>query len=142
MRTLLGTILVFVCIQSNSLTITSLVISTKRRLNLHIQKLVKKEIIKWLDVGNIHTIVNSSWVYPVQCMLKKGGITVVPNVNNDLVPMLSIIVWKVCIDYHKLNAWIEKNHFHMSFIDHMLDLFAGKGWYFLLDGYQATIRFP
>uniref|UniRef100_A0A3Q7FJN7 Reverse transcriptase domain-containing protein n=1 Tax=Solanum lycopersicum TaxID=4081 RepID=A0A3Q7FJN7_SOLLC len=32
------------------------------------------------------------------------------------------------MDYQKLNAWIEKDHFPMPFMDQMLDGLAGKGW--------------
>ena len=40
------------------------------------------------------------------------------------------------MDYQKLNAWIEKDHFPMPFMDKMLDRLAGKGWYCFLDGYS------
>ena len=39
------------------------------------------------------------------------------------------------MDYRKLNAWTEKDHFPISFMDQMLDRLAGKGWYYFLDGY-------
>ena len=39
------------------------------------------------------------------------------------------------MDYQKLNAWIEKDHFPMPFMDQILDRLAGKGWYCFLDGY-------
>ena len=39
------------------------------------------------------------------------------------------------MDYRKLNAWIEKDHFPMPFVDQMLDSVARKGWYYFLDGY-------
>lgn len=62
-------------------------IEHQRRLNLPMQEVVKKEIIKWLDAGVIYPIANSSWVCHVQCMPKKGGFNVVPNVKNDFVQM-------------------------------------------------------
>ena len=43
----------------------------------------------------------------------------------------------VCMDYRKLNAWTEMDHFPMPFMDQMLDTLAGKGWYCLLDGYSG-----
>ena len=49
------------------------------------QEVVKKEIIKWFDVGAIYPIADSSWVCLVQCVPKKGGITVVLNENSELV---------------------------------------------------------
>ena len=101
------------------------------------QELVKKEIIKWLDVGVIYPIADSSWVCHVQCVPKKGGITMVPNEINELVPMRLVIGWRVCMDYRKLNAWTEKDHFPMSFMDKKLERLAGKGWYCSLDGYSG-----
>ena len=41
------------------------------------------------------------------------------------------------MDYQKLNAWTEKDHFPMPFRDHMLDRLAEKGWYYFLDGYSG-----
>ena len=48
---------------------------------------MKNKIIKWLDAGVVYPIIDRKWVSPVQCVLKKGNITVVPNEKNDLVPM-------------------------------------------------------
>uniref|UniRef100_M1DBA5 Retrotransposon gag protein n=1 Tax=Solanum tuberosum TaxID=4113 RepID=M1DBA5_SOLTU len=110
-------------------------IEHQRRLNPPMQEVVKKEIIKWLDAGVIYPIADSSWVCPVQCVPKNGGLTVVPNERNEFVPMRPVTGWRVCIDYRKLNAWIEKDHFPMPFMDQMLDRLVGKGWYCFLDGY-------
>ena len=41
------------------------------------------------------------------------------------------------MNYEKLNAWTEKDHFPMPFMDHMLDRLAGNGWYCFLDGYSG-----
>jgi len=41
------------------------------------------------------------------------------------------------MDYHKLNAWTEKDHFSILFMDQMLDCFVGNGWYCFLDGYSG-----
>ncbi|XP_070015443.1 uncharacterized protein [Nicotiana sylvestris] len=43
----------------------------QRRLNLSMQEVVKKEIIKWLDAGVAYPIADSSWVSPVQCVPKR-----------------------------------------------------------------------
>ena len=74
---------------------------------------------------------------PVQCVPKKGGMIVVPNGKNNLVPMRPVIAWRVCMDYRKLNAWTEKDHFHVLFIDQILDRLTGKGWYYFLYGYSG-----
>ena len=103
-------------------------IEHQRRLNPPMQEVVKKKIIKWLDAGVIYPITYSSWVCPVQCVPNKGGITVVPNEKNELVPMRPVTGWRVCMNYRKLNAWTEKDHFRMPFMDQMLDRLAGKGY--------------
>ena len=80
-------------------------------------EVVKKEIIKWLDVGVIYPIADSNWVCPVRCVPKNGGMTVVPNEKNELVPMMPVTEWRVCMDYRKMNAWTEEDHFSMPFTD-------------------------
>ncbi|KAK8708352.1 hypothetical protein V6N13_059394 [Hibiscus sabdariffa] len=52
------------------------------RLNPAMKKVVMKEIIKWLDAGIICPKSDSSWVSLVQCVPKKGGMTVVTNEAN------------------------------------------------------------
>ncbi|KAL5566225.1 hypothetical protein UlMin_029389 [Ulmus minor] len=52
-------------------------IEAQRRLNPVMKEVVKKEIIKWLDAGIIYPISDSSWVSPIQCVPKKGGMTIV-----------------------------------------------------------------
>ena len=113
-------------------------IEHQRRLNPPMQEVVKKEIIKWLDAGVIYPIGDSSRVCPVQCVPKKGGMTVVPNEKNEMRPVTG---WRVCMDYRKLNSWTEKDHFPMPFMDQMLDRLAGKRWYCFLDGYRGIVRF-
>ena len=85
------------------------------------QKVVKKDIIKWLDVGVIYPIADNSWVCHVQCVPKKGGMIVVPNERNELVLMWPVTGWRVCMEYRNLNACTEKDHFPMPFMDQMLD---------------------
>ncbi|XP_049394678.1 uncharacterized protein LOC125858965 [Solanum stenotomum] len=96
------------------------------RLNLPIQEVVKNEIIKWLEESVIYPIADSKWVSQVQCVPKKGVITVVPNEKGELVPMRSVIGWRVCMDYGKLNLWTEKDQFPMPFMDQMLDRFSER----------------
>ena len=48
--------------------------------------MLRKEVIKLLDNGIIFSISDSKWVRPIQVVLKKGGLTVVKNEFNNLVP--------------------------------------------------------
>ena len=101
------------------------------------KEIAKKEIIKWLDTGIIYPISDKSWVSPVQCIPKKGRVTVVANEKSKLIPIRTVTRWRVCIDYRKLNKAVRKDHFPLPFIDHMLDRLAGKKYYYFLDGYSG-----
>ncbi|GKE52363.1 hypothetical protein Tco_1487519, partial [Tanacetum coccineum] len=70
------------------------VVQKQRRLNPNIQEVVKKEIMKLLDTGIIYPIADSPWVSPIHCVPKKGGITVVTNKNDELVPTRTITGWR------------------------------------------------
>ncbi|XP_070029787.1 uncharacterized protein [Nicotiana sylvestris] len=60
------------------------------RLNPNMKEVVRKEVIKWLDTGIVFPISDSKWVIPVQCIPKKGGMTVVTNENNDLIHIQTV----------------------------------------------------
>ena len=100
---------------------------------------VKAEVIKLLDAGLIYPISDSSWVSPVQVVPKKGGITVVPNEKNELIPMRTVTGWRVCIDYRRLNDATRKDHFPLPFIDQMLERVFGHEVYCFLDGYSGYV---
>lgn len=97
--------------------------------------MIKKEIIKWLDVGVVYSIADSKWVRPIQSIPKKYGTTVVPNEKNRLLPMRLVTGWRVGMEYRKMNIWTKKDHFPMPFMDQMLDRLMGRGWYYFLNGY-------
>ena len=65
-------------------------IEHQRRLNPNLKEVVKKEIIKLLDAGVIYPISDSNWVIPVHVVPKKGGITVVKNDKDELIPMRTV----------------------------------------------------
>ncbi|XP_073152897.1 uncharacterized protein [Henckelia pumila] len=56
---------------------------------------------------------------------EKGGITVIKNEQNELIPTRTVTGWRVCIDYRKLNDTTRKDHFPLPFIDQMLERLAG-----------------
>ncbi|RVW76984.1 Transposon Ty3-I Gag-Pol polyprotein [Vitis vinifera] len=51
----------------------------QRRLNPHLQEVVRTEVLKLLQAGIIYPISDSPWVSPTQVVPKKSGITVVQN---------------------------------------------------------------
>ncbi|GJS04057.1 reverse transcriptase domain-containing protein [Tanacetum coccineum] len=59
----------------------------QRRVNPKIHEVIKKEVIKLLDAGLIYPISDSPWVSPIHCVPKKGGMTVVENEDNELIPI-------------------------------------------------------
>nr|GEX80773.1 hypothetical protein [Tanacetum cinerariifolium] len=61
-------------------------VQNQRRVNPKIHDIIKKEVIKLLDAGMIFTISDSPWASPIHCVPKKGGMTVVANENNELIP--------------------------------------------------------
>jgi hypothetical protein len=109
----------------------------QRRLNPHMKEVVKKEVLKLLDVGIIYPISDSQWVSPVQVVPKKSGITVVKNEDEELIPTRITTSWRVCIDYRRLNKVTRKDHFPSPFIDQMLEKLAGHSYYCFLDGYNG-----
>ncbi|GJS28869.1 reverse transcriptase domain-containing protein [Tanacetum coccineum] len=114
----------------------------QRRVNPKIHDVIKKEVEKLLDAGLIYPILNSPWVSPVHCVSKKGGMTVVTNDENELVPTRLVTGWRVCIDYRKLNEATRKDHFPLPFIDQMLERLAGNEYYCFLDGFSGYFQIP
>jgi hypothetical protein len=67
------------------------------------REVVKKEVLKLLKAGAIYPISDSEWVSPVQVVPKKGGMTVIRNEKNELIPQRTITGWRMCINNRKLN---------------------------------------
>nr|GFB46228.1 hypothetical protein [Tanacetum cinerariifolium] len=61
-------------------------VQSQRRVNPKIHDVIKKEVEKLLDDGLIYPIFDSPWVSPIHCVPKKGGMTVIKNDENELVP--------------------------------------------------------
>ncbi|GJR65894.1 reverse transcriptase domain-containing protein [Tanacetum coccineum] len=66
----------------------------QRRVNPKIHDVIKKEVEKLLEAGLIYPISDSPWVSPVHCVPKKGGITVVMNEENELIPTRLVTGWR------------------------------------------------
>nr|GFB29113.1 reverse transcriptase domain-containing protein [Tanacetum cinerariifolium] len=58
----------------------------KRMVNPKIHDVIKKEVEKLLDAGLIYPISDSPWVSPIYCVPKKGGMSVIKNDEDKLVP--------------------------------------------------------
>nr|GEZ14097.1 DNA-directed DNA polymerase [Tanacetum cinerariifolium] len=82
------------------------------------------------------------WVSPIHCVPKKGGMTVIKNDENELVPTRLVTGWRVCIDYRKLNEATRKDHFPLPFMDQMLERLAGNEYYCFLDGFFGYFLIP
>jgi hypothetical protein len=108
----------------------------QRRLNNAMREIVKKEVLKLLYAGIIYPVSYSEWVSPVQIVPKKGGMTVIKNEKNELIPQRTVTRWQMCIDYRKLNKATKKDHFPLPFIDEMLERLANHSFFYFLDGYS------
>nr|GEZ32955.1 reverse transcriptase domain-containing protein [Tanacetum cinerariifolium] len=117
-------------------------VQSQRRVNPKIYDIIKKEVEKLLDAGLIYPISDSPWVSPIHCVPKKGGMTVIKNDENELVPTRLVTGWKVCIDYRKLNEATRKDHFPLPFIDQMLERLAGNEYYCFLYGFSGYFQIP
>ncbi|GJZ31929.1 reverse transcriptase domain-containing protein [Tanacetum coccineum] len=117
-------------------------VQSQRRVNPKIYDVIKKEVEKLLDAGLIYPISDSPWVSPVHCVPKKGGITVITNDENELIPTRLVTGWRVCIDYRKLNEATRKDHFPLPFMDQMLERLAGNQYYCFLDGFSGYFQIP
>nr|GEX05083.1 reverse transcriptase domain-containing protein [Tanacetum cinerariifolium] len=113
-----------------------------KRVNSKIHEVIKKEVIKLLDAELIYPISDSLWVSPIYCVLKKGGMTVIKNEDNELIPTRLVTGWRVCIDYRKLNDAIRKDHFMLPFMDQMLERLTGNEYYYFLDGFSEYFQIP
>jgi hypothetical protein len=118
------------------------VIQPQRRVNPNVQEVVKKEVIKLLDAGLIYPISDSPWVSLVQVVPKKGGMTVITNDKNEVIPTRIVTGWRVYIDYQKLNYATRKDHFPLPFIDQMLECLSGYRYYCFLDGFSGYFQIP
>ncbi|GJT68013.1 reverse transcriptase domain-containing protein [Tanacetum coccineum] len=117
-------------------------VQSQRRVNPKIHEVIKKEVLKLLDAGMIYPISDSPWVSPVHCVPKKGGITVVGNEDNELIPTRLVTGWRVCFDYRKLNEATQKDHFPLPFMDQMLERLDGNEFYCFLDGFLGYLQIP
>ncbi|GKA22947.1 transposon ty3-I gag-pol polyprotein [Tanacetum coccineum] len=114
----------------------------QRRLNPNMKKVVKKEVLKWLDAGIIYPISDSKWVSPTQTVPKKAGITIVETESREKLTTRPMTGWRVCIDYRKRNNATFKDHCPLPFIDQIVENIFGQKFYFFLDRYFGYNQIP
>ncbi|GKD84706.1 hypothetical protein Tco_1355860 [Tanacetum coccineum] len=71
------------------------VVQPQCRLNPKVQDVVKVEIVKLLDVGLIYANLDSPWISLIHVVPKKGGMTVITNDKNELVPTRTVTGWRI-----------------------------------------------
>jgi hypothetical protein len=113
------------------------VVAHQCRLIPKMKEVVRNEVLKLLDAGIIYPIADSRWVSPVNCVPKTGGITVVPDENNELVPQSVVVGYRMCIDFRKVNKVTNKDHYPLPFIHQMLERLSKKSHFCFLDGYSG-----
>jgi hypothetical protein len=70
----------------------------QRWLNNAMREVVRK-VLKLLKDGVIYPVSDSEWVSPVQVVPKNGGMTIIRNEKNELIPQRTVTGWWMCIDY-------------------------------------------
>ena len=118
------------------------VVDHQRRLNPKMKEVVRKEILKLLEAGIIYPVVDSQWVSLVHCVPKKGGIIVVPNDKNELIPQRVVTGYRMVIDFRKLNKATRKDHYLLPFIDQMLERLSKHTHFCFVDGYSDFSQIP
>nr|GFB96489.1 DNA-directed DNA polymerase [Tanacetum cinerariifolium] len=110
----------------------------------------RKKVIAWklTDIKGIdlefcsHKILFEEDYSPKVQSQRRGGMTVIKNDENKLVPTGLVTGWRVCIDYMKLNEATRKDHFPLPFMDQMLERLAGNEYYCFLDGFSGYFQIP
>ncbi|GJW05438.1 reverse transcriptase domain-containing protein [Tanacetum coccineum] len=82
------------------------VVQPQRRLNPKVQDVVKAEIVKLLDAGLIYAISDSPWVSHIHVVPKKGGIIIVTNEDNELVPTRTVTRWRENAFDYVMSSWL------------------------------------
>ena len=112
----------------------------QRRLNPHMQEVVRAEVLKLLQAGIIYPISDSTWVSPTQVVPKKSRVTTVHNDKGEEMPTRLTTSWRVCIDYRRLNEMTRNDHFPLPLMDQLLERISGQPFYCFLDGYSGYFQ--
>ena len=118
------------------------IIEHQRRLNPKMKEVIRKEILKLLEAGIIYPVADSKWVSPVHFVPKKGGITVIPNDKDELIPQRIVTGYRMVIDFRKLNKATKKDNYPLPFIDQMSERLSKHTHFCFLDGYCGFSQIP
>ena len=91
----------------------------ERRMNSRLQLLVRAKLERLLKAGFIRPVEITVWVSPM---------VLVKKMNEKL---------RVCMDYRKLNARTQKDHFPLPFMTLILEEVGGHARYTFIDGYAG-----
>ena len=78
-----------------------------RKLDTIRREALEIEVRKLLQTGFIYPVDDAEWVSPFVIVPKKGN------------------KWRVCVDFHPLNAATKRHHYPLPFQDEILDNVAG-----------------
>ena len=112
----------------------------KRRLNPHMQEVIRAEVLKLLQAGIIYPISDITWVSPTQVVPKRSGVTTVHNEKGKEIPTSLTTGWRVCIYYCRLNEVTRKYHFPLPFMGQLLERISGYPFYCFLDVYSGYFQ--
>jgi hypothetical protein len=73
---------------------------------------------------------------------KKGGMIVIRNEKNELIPHRTVTSFRMCIDFQKLNKATQNYLFSLPFIDEMLERLANHSFFCYLDRYSGHHQIP
>jgi hypothetical protein len=68
--------------------------------------------------------------------------TVVPNDEDELVAQCTVVRYRMCIDFRKLNKATSKDHYPLPFIDQMLERLSKHSHFCYLDSYSGFSQIP
>ncbi|KAL6323335.1 hypothetical protein AAG906_029342 [Vitis piasezkii] len=106
----------------------------QRRLNPHMQEVVRAEVLKLLQAGIIYPISDSTWVSPTVDM----HFHVVPTRFGET--RFFILGNGDEVFTRLTTGWRVKDHFPLPFMDQVLERVSGHPFYCFLDGYSEYFQ--